>query len=168
MQGTVRDTGSIPQSGRSPGGGHRNPPQYSCLENPMDRGARRATVHRVTKSQTWWKQFSTRKWDTGCINSAAYNSGQIGVFLSPIICIRIQSSECSHLTLESQGNDNICPQGIKLLTPGSSQDGTRSSFSQQGSTKSFQTAERLWSSLLPSIKFPWLNTVTLDSSGSPA
>ena len=43
---------SIPGSGRSPGGGHGNPLQYSCLENSMDRGAWRATVHRVTKSQT--------------------------------------------------------------------------------------------------------------------
>ena len=39
-------------SWRSPGGGHGNPLQYSCLENPMDRGAWRATVHRVTKSRT--------------------------------------------------------------------------------------------------------------------
>ena len=40
----VRDVGSVPGSGRSPGGGHGNPLQYSCLENPMDRGAWRATV----------------------------------------------------------------------------------------------------------------------------
>ena len=38
----ARDAGSIPGSGRSPGGGHGNPPQYSCLESPMDRGALRA------------------------------------------------------------------------------------------------------------------------------
>ena len=50
MQKTI--PGSIPRSGRSPGGGHGNPPQYSCLENTMDRGAWRATVHRVAKSQT--------------------------------------------------------------------------------------------------------------------
>ena len=50
--GDVRDPGSIPGSGRSPGGGHGNPLQYSCLENPMDRGDWRATVHGVTKSQT--------------------------------------------------------------------------------------------------------------------
>ena len=37
--GHIRDTGSIPRSGRSPGGGHGNPLQYSCLENPIDRGA---------------------------------------------------------------------------------------------------------------------------------
>ena len=41
--------GSIPELGRSPGEGHSNPLQYSCLGNPMDRGAWRATVHRVTK-----------------------------------------------------------------------------------------------------------------------
>ena len=46
------DAVSIPGSGRSPGGGHSNPLQYSCLENPMDRGAWQATVRRVTKSQT--------------------------------------------------------------------------------------------------------------------
>ena len=46
------DPGSIPGSGRSPGEGHGNPLQYSCLENPMDRGAWKATVHGVTKNQT--------------------------------------------------------------------------------------------------------------------
>ena len=44
--------GWIPGSGASPGGGHGNPLQYSCLENPTDRGSQQATVHRVTKSQT--------------------------------------------------------------------------------------------------------------------
>ena len=47
--GNLRDVGSIPESGRSPGGGHGNPLQYSCLENPMDRGAWWAMVHRVSK-----------------------------------------------------------------------------------------------------------------------
>ena len=50
--GDVRDTSSIPGSGRSPGGGHGNPLQYSRLENSMDRGAWRATVYGVAKSQT--------------------------------------------------------------------------------------------------------------------
>ena len=49
--GDIRDTGSIPGSGKSPAGGHDNPHQCSCLENPMDRGAWRATVHRVAKSR---------------------------------------------------------------------------------------------------------------------
>ena len=50
--GDIRDVGSIPGSGRSPGGGNDNPLQYSCLENPMARGAWWATVHGVTKSWT--------------------------------------------------------------------------------------------------------------------
>ena len=49
--GDLRDMGSILGSGRSPGG-HSNPIQYSCLENPKDRGAWWAMVHRVAKSQT--------------------------------------------------------------------------------------------------------------------
>ena len=50
--GDLGDLGLIPGSGRSPGGGNGNPLQYSCLDNPIDRGAWRATVHRVAKSQT--------------------------------------------------------------------------------------------------------------------
>ena len=46
------DSSSIPGSGRSPGGGHGIPLQYSCLENLMDRGAWQGTVHRVTRSRT--------------------------------------------------------------------------------------------------------------------
>ena len=46
------DLGSIPELGRSPGGGNGHPLQYSCLENPMDRGARQATAHGVAKSWT--------------------------------------------------------------------------------------------------------------------
>ena len=52
MQEKVRDADLIPGLGTSPGGGHSNPLQCSCLENPMDRGAWRATVHGVTESQT--------------------------------------------------------------------------------------------------------------------
>ena len=50
--GNLKDVGSIPGSGRSPGEGHVNPLQYSCLQNPMDRGVWWAAVHGVTKSQT--------------------------------------------------------------------------------------------------------------------
>ena len=50
--GDTGEVGLIPGSGRYPGGGNGNPLQYSCLENLMDRGAWRATVHGVTKSQT--------------------------------------------------------------------------------------------------------------------
>ena len=51
-EGDLRGVGSIPGSGRSPGGGNGNPLQCSCLENPVDRGAWRATVHGAAKSQT--------------------------------------------------------------------------------------------------------------------
>ena len=50
--GDIRDVGSIPGAGRFPGGTHSNPLQYSCLENPMDREAWRATVHGVAESGT--------------------------------------------------------------------------------------------------------------------
>ena len=48
----IKDVGLIPGSGRSPGGEHGNPLQYSCLENPMDRGDWWATIHRVAKNHT--------------------------------------------------------------------------------------------------------------------
>ena len=52
------DPGLIPGSGRSPGEGNSNPLQYSCLENPMDRGAWWATVHGVAKSRTRLSNFT--------------------------------------------------------------------------------------------------------------
>ena len=54
----LRDAGSIPGSGRCPGGRHGNPLQHSYLENPMDRGAWQATVHKVAKSYIWLKQLN--------------------------------------------------------------------------------------------------------------
>ena len=56
--GDARDVGSIPGSGRSPGGGTGNSLQYSCLKNSMDRGAWRATAHGVTKTQSWLNEHS--------------------------------------------------------------------------------------------------------------
>ena len=55
----TRNAGSIPESGRSPGGGNGNPLQYSYLENTMDRGAWQATVHGVAKSWTRLKRLNT-------------------------------------------------------------------------------------------------------------
>ena len=57
--GGPRDAGSIPGSGRSPGEGHGNPFQYSCLENPMGRGIWQATVYRVDKESETTEQLST-------------------------------------------------------------------------------------------------------------
>ena len=50
--GDIGDMGLTPGWGRSPGGGHGNPLQYSCLENPMDRGTWQTIVHRITKNWT--------------------------------------------------------------------------------------------------------------------
>ena len=62
----IRDMGSTPGPGRSPGGVHGNPLQYFCLEKPMNRGVWQAIVHRSAKSQTQLKQLSThtRDYDT--------------------------------------------------------------------------------------------------------
>ena len=64
--GDIRDVGSIPGPGRSPGGVHGNPLQYSCLEKPMNREVWQATVHRVAKSWTRLNQLSmhTRDYET--------------------------------------------------------------------------------------------------------
>ena len=56
--GDTRDSGSVPGLGRSTGGRHLNPIQYSCLENSMDRGAWWSTVHRVAKNHIGLKQLS--------------------------------------------------------------------------------------------------------------
>ena len=58
------DPGLIPGLGRSPGGGHGNPLQYSCLGNPIDRGAWQATVHGVIESQTCLSNYTTYAFNT--------------------------------------------------------------------------------------------------------
>ena len=66
--GDLRDSGSIPGLGRSPGEEHGHPLQYSCLENPMDRGGWRATVPGVTKSRTQLSDFQFTS-----LHSPSYN-----------------------------------------------------------------------------------------------
>ena len=68
IAGDLSDEGSIPESGRSLGGEHGNSLQYSCLENPMDRGVWWAMVHRVANSQTGLKQLSTHPHSILCIH----------------------------------------------------------------------------------------------------
>ena len=63
MQETARDTGSFPGSGRSSGVGNGDLLQYSCLENPMDRGAQQATDHGVTRESDMTEQLSTHPQD---------------------------------------------------------------------------------------------------------
>ena len=58
-EGDIRDMGLIPGLERSPGGEDGNPCQYSCLENPMDRGSWWAMVHRVAQNRTQLKRLST-------------------------------------------------------------------------------------------------------------
>ena len=69
----VRDGGLIPGLGRSPGGGHGNPLQYSCLENPLNRGTKGATIHRVAKSQARLKQFFSTMCKQGNILDMAFH-----------------------------------------------------------------------------------------------
>ena len=80
--GSTGDTGSIPGSGRSPGGGNSNPLQYSCRENSTDRGTWRATVHGVAKSQT-------RLSDWGC----TYTQGDRGTELFFFFNLNFKTSE---------------------------------------------------------------------------
>ena len=72
--GGVRDVGSIPQLGRSSGGVHGNPLQYSCLENPMHKGAWQAAAHRVAKSWTWLKWLRTHTCVLGFLNCHFFGS----------------------------------------------------------------------------------------------
>ena len=99
--GDARDTGSIPGLGRSPGGGHGNSLQYSCLESLMDRGARQATVHRVAQSRTWLKWLSTH----ACLSLQKATS-----FTSPHRLV--QGDQTYHHSLAS--SDELC-----LEDPGS-------------------------------------------------
>ena len=84
--GDARDIGSIPGLERFPRGGNGNPLQYSCLENPMDRGAWRATVHGVTKSQTWLKLFSAHAHKIMQSISPTYNQGNEGRVVTGVGC----------------------------------------------------------------------------------
>ena len=74
VKADVRNMGLIPGLGRSPGEGHGNPLQYSCLENPMDSGAWWATVHRVAQSRTRLKQLSTHNTKTVTLTCYLYTS----------------------------------------------------------------------------------------------
>ena len=75
--GDIRDMGLIPGSGRSPGGEDGSPLQYSCLENPMDRGAWQDTIHRVAKSQTRLKPLSTHVHAVNMLDVNTLRTGQV-------------------------------------------------------------------------------------------
>ena len=128
--GATGDVGSIPGSGRPLGGGHGNPLQYSCLENPMDRGAWQATVHRVAKSWTWLKQLSTHahthvqvifclfvcQWTLGCfhvltiVNNAAINKS-VQIFIQ---ILKRLLKRCNKYVQESKRQDGEFHQRFEI------------------------------------------------------
>ena len=79
----VGDTGSIPGSGRFPGEGNGNTLQYSCLENPMDRGAWPSTVLGVTKNQSWLSKWA-------CMHAGGWFCTKIAVILRDTVCLQNQ------------------------------------------------------------------------------
>ena len=86
--GDKREAGSIPGSGRSPGGGHSNPLKYSCLEKPMDRGTWRATVHSVDLSDLARMYSRGLNYLTQCPNVQEENtffSEKYNLIYNPII-----------------------------------------------------------------------------------
>ena len=118
MQEPAGDAGLIPGSGRSPGGGHGNPLQHSCLENPTDRGAWRATVHGVRKSQTQLKWLSMHSWGLHwwtIQGSKRYCFVITMGVLHWLYCIR---EDMFDKTTRNQRNDNILtrtPNGNQCL-----------------------------------------------------
>ena len=110
-------TGSIPGLGRSYRGGHGNPLQYSCLENPMDRRAWRAIVHRVTKSWTRLNRLSmhTRIWRG--VSSIAKNISGNGHQLDSLT-IGDENTSFESYPGSSAGNESACNAGDLGLIPG--------------------------------------------------
>ena len=78
----TRDTGSVPELGRSPGEGNDNPLQYSCLENPMDRGVSQATVHGVARVRhdLVTKPPPSQLWPTQRLQHSQWNRGRYFFF----------------------------------------------------------------------------------------
>ena len=104
--GDSGDPGLVPGSGRSAGGGHGDPLQYSCLENPMDRGAWWATVRGVTKSRTQLKWLNSASWLEHMASSSSCSMSDVVISrvhsettLFPQVCLRppppcFQSLQC--------------------------------------------------------------------------
>ena len=88
--GDIRDGYLIPGSGRSPGEGNSNPLQYTCLENPMDRGARRATVQVVTKI---WTQLSDYAQHGTMLVYTLGTSGRVVQRRTPLISVWVKNKQ---------------------------------------------------------------------------
>ena len=105
MQVDIVDMGSVLRLGRSPGGGHGNSLQYSCLENPMDSGARQATVHTVAKSWTQLKQLSVQ---VLCRCSLAQS------------CLILRSNGLQHARLPcASPSPGVCPTHVRWVNDAS-------------------------------------------------
>ena len=119
--GDIRDTGSIPGLGRSPRGGHGNPLQYCCLENPMDRGAWWATVHRTAKIANDWSDLAS---STGGRKTRTYTDKHVhkhillkteaprGFSQSPCLLGSFQESEETQ-TFFQPNNPGRCSDGYR-------------------------------------------------------
>ena len=111
--GDIRDGGTIPGSGRSPGGGYGNPLQYSCLENPMDRGPCRTTVHKVTKRHDWACMHNTQMpvapspYPKHWINLMSTGHAPSQRFLFPLRMPDLASE--FNWTIKNQVPDFLCP-----------------------------------------------------------
>ena len=100
--GNIRDSGSIPGSGRFPGGGPDNPVQYSGLENPLDRGAWWATVQRVAKSWTRLKGLSTHtsmctRTPGGAVKGSTFFSLKLWAYLKLGFGTQTSASRCVYV-----------------------------------------------------------------------
>ena len=108
------DLGSIPRSGKSPGEGNGTPLQYSCLENPMDRGAWWATIHGVAKSQTWLSDFTF----TGDLCTMRREEEGVLISTQSKICINFTiSSPYSQSTVRKWGEMKVSQLCQTLCNP---------------------------------------------------
>ena len=95
--GYIRDAGLIPGLQRFPGGENGNPLQYSCLENPMDRGDWQATVPRVMKGRTWLKWLSPKwckTWPETMIRACS-----VCVYVCVSVCLPLYVCVCIYMSL---------------------------------------------------------------------
>ena len=123
--GSIRDKGLIPGLGRSPEEGNDNPLQYSCLENPMDRGAWQATVHGVAKSQTSLNGGEGRCCKPVCLDfqlfPSTYPAFRLLLFLYSLY-FKVKSEEMRHLgrTIEGGAHSELFKGLLKCCVLGAS------------------------------------------------
>ena len=133
--GDVRDEGSIPGPGRSPRVGKVNPLQHFCLENPMDKGAWQATVHRIAKSQTW---LSNKVYALIC------EIGAVIAIIFPFIKIRTVVLMDMKLPCSRSLRGKLMQQVFKqdILTPQAMEVGCEEGVQRaSGSTVTFSTTQ---------------------------